>query len=417
MDAKSRQKKIEEIIRGPSPEIGKIQLVIEGQTKTYECYVIPVKYLVFNQYNGRIGSHVITYERNKGPIDSSKPEGEKIIMQSLWEAQEDKNKRTLANIKENGQLMPGVITLDGVIVSGNRRCMMLKKIAQEKKSNPVPFKCAVLPFTIDAKPQEIRKLEVWLQYFDDKTDYGPIEKYLICRKLTQDRNSPEDIAYLMNEKKGAKAIEANLEILRLMDLYLQWIGAEGNYRYLVVEKLEGPFVDMHKYLSTKNISRDWHPTKRDEADLQMILFAFIRAGYRQGIRQIIKNKDGAFSRENVWEKIRNDYRKIIAPINSKEKPLSKNEASDVNRLQERDAAWKNKAGSSKKGGPIREIMKGAEEGLNRISLAEQPMKLLNRIEDDMQTLLSDHGVLRSASEKRSLLTIKALLDKLAGAKK
>lgn len=415
MDAKSRKNKIKEIIKGPSPDIGKLRLVVEHQPKAYECYAIPVKYLVFNQYNGRIGSYVATYERNKGPIDPSKPEGEKIIMESLWEAHEDQNKRTLDNIKRNGQLVPGVITLDGVIVDGNRRCLMLKKIAQDKNVRPVPFICAVLPFTIDAKPQEIRRLEGWLQHFDDKVSYGSIEKYLMCREYIKDGRTHEEIAHIMNEKKGAK-IKEYLEILKLMDLYLQWIGAEGVYKYLTVERLEGPFVDMHKYLSVKNIVRDWNPTRRDEAELKRIVFDFIRADYRQQIRKIIKNKDGAFSKQTVWGKIRRSYKETIVPINNEEKPLPKNEASDVKRIKERDEAWREKAGNRKRG-PIRDIMKEAEEDLNRIDLAEKPMKLLNRIKDDMETLLSDPEVSISTSEKKILLAIKILVDKLAGLKK
>ena len=415
MDAKSRKRRIKEILKGPSPELGKIHLTVDNQSKPYECYAIPVKYLIFNQYNGRIGSYVSTYERTKGPIEAHKPEGEKLIMEFLWEAHADSNKHTLNDIKKNKQQVPGVITLDGVIVDGNRRCLMLKKMAEEENAKPVPFVCAVLPFTIDAKPQAIRKLETEIQHRDDKVGYGPIEKYLTCRRLVQDGLSHDEIAHLMNEKKGAKAIKENLEILKLMDLYLQWINAEGIYKYLTVEKLEGPFFDMHKYLSTKNISRDWNPTRRDESELQMILFDFIRSGYRKEIRKIIKNKEGAFNYRSTWERIARGHKNTIAPINKQEKPLSKNEASDVERLRQKDIDWREKAGDPK-GGPICDIMKGAEEDLNRISLVEKPMKLLGRIADDMQTLLTQYGPLKMAGEKAILQEIKNLVNKLTGVK-
>ena len=415
MDAKSRKKKIKEILKGPSAELGKIRLTIDNQSKAYECHAVPVKYLVFNQYNGRIGSYVTTYERTKGPIQSFKPEGEKLIMEFLWEMHTASNEHTYEDIKKNGQQVPGVITLDGVIVDGNRRCLMLKKMAEEKNAKPVPFICAVLPFTIDAKPQEIRKLETELQHRDDKVGYGPIEKYLTCRTLTQDGLSHEEIAHLMNEKNGAKAIKENLEILKLMDLYLQWIDAEGIYKYLAVEKLEGPFWDIQKTLSTKTAARDWSPTKRDESDLQMILFDFIRAGYRKEIRNIIRNKGGAFNNRSAWERIVRNYKGSIAKINSKQQPLPKNEASDVEKLRQRDTDWREQAGDPK-GGPIHDIMQDAEEDLKRRDLVEKPMKLLSRIENDLQKLLAQYGPLTTPNEKETLQEIKDLVSKLSGKK-
>ena len=415
MDAKSRKKKIREILKGSSAELGKIQLTIDNQSKAYECYSVPVKYLVFNQYNGRIGSYVTTYERTKGTIEADKPEGEDLIMEFLWEMHASSNERTYEDIKNNGQQVPGVITLDGVIVDGNRRCLMLKKMAKEGNTKPVPFICAVLPFTIDAKPQEIRKLETELQHRDDKVGYGPIEKYLTCRTLVKDGLSHEDIARLMNEKNGAKAIKENLEILKLMDLYLQWIGADGIYKYLTVEKLEGPFWDIQKTLSTKTASRNWNPTKRDESDLQMILFDFIRAGYRKEIRSIIKNTGGAFNNRSSWERIVRNYKGSIAKINSKQEPLPKNDASDVEKLRQRDADWREQAGDPK-GGPIYDIMQDAEEDLKRRDLVAKPMKLLGRIENDLHKLLAQYGPLTSPNEKETLQEIKDLVSKLAGKK-
>lgn len=415
MDPKSRKKKIREILKGPSADLGKVRLTVDNQSKAYECHAVPVKYLVFNQYNGRIGSYVATYEKTKGPIESSKPEGEKLIMEFLWEMHTGSNERTYADIEKNGQQVPGVITLDGVIVDGNRRCLMLKKMAEEKNAKPVPFVCAVLPFTIDAKPQEIRKLETELQHRDDKVGYGPIEKYLTCRKLVHDGLSHEEIAHLMNEKNGAKAIKENLEILKRMDLYLQWIGAEGIYKYLTVEKLEGPFWDIQKNLSTKTASRNWNPTKNDESELQMFLFDLIRAGYRKDIRNIIRNKDGAFNNRSTWERIVRSYKGSIAKINTEEKPLPPNEASDVEKLRQRDADWREKAGDPQ-GGPIYEIMQDAEEDRKRRDLVEKPMKLLSRIENDLQKLLAQYGPLTSSNEKETLQEIKDLVNKLAGKK-
>ena len=409
MDANSRKKKIAETLKVSSNQKGTIRLPIDNQ-ELLLCYNVPVKFLVFNQYNGRIGSFVSTYEKTDGPLDASKPEGERIIMNLLWKAHKHDNERTLKDIKEKGQLEPGVITQDGVIVDGNRRCMMLKKLAEKEKIKPTSFNCAVLPFTINDNPQKIRELETLMQYRDAKVDYGPIEKYLTCERLTEDGCSTAEIAFLMNERNGKRAVKENLGILRLMKLFLQHIGADGMYEFLTVKKLEGPFFDMYKYLASKSVERNWDPSNIDEIDLQIILFDFIRARYTKEIRPIIKK---AFNDGSAWKKIAKNHKEKIRPINKRQQPLAKNKKLSIELIEQREAAWKTEAGeANKQSGPICDIMSEALEDLKRKELLDRPLKLLGRIRDDLQTLLNDSHSLTSANEKRTLSEIQKLVSKL-----
>lgn len=187
MDATSREQKLRELTNSQKP-IGTKQLVYKSEkADAHPVYLIPVEHLIFNQYNGRIGTFVKQYEKLHGPINASLPEGEKIIIDFLWDSKESRNKETLIDLEKKGQIEYGIVTKDGVIVDGNRRCMLLKKIAEKNHTSPTYFKAVILDETIESNPKEIRKLETTFQMgVDAKVDYNPIEKYLKCRELTND---------------------------------------------------------------------------------------------------------------------------------------------------------------------------------------------------------------------------------------
>ena len=186
------------------------------------------------------------------------------------------------------------------------------------------------------------------------------------------------------------------------------------YEFLTVEKLEGPFFDMYKYLAKKDVERNWDPSNIDEIDLQMILFDFIRARYTKDIREIIKE---AFNDEDTWKKIVSNHKEKIMPINKRHEPRS-NKKLSVELIKQREEAWKTDAGErKKKSGPICDIMSEALEDVKRMEWAAKPLKLLGRIRGDLQTLLDDAHSLTGTNEKMILSEIQGLVNKLAGKKK
>ena len=130
MEAKLREEKLKELTKN-EPYASK-EMTYKNRTEKRAVYEISVDYLVFNQYNGRIGTCVKTHEKQYGPIDSSTKQGEKIIVDFLWESKKKRNKETEKDIKDKGQLEYGIVTRDGVVIDGNRRCMILKRLAKDK---------------------------------------------------------------------------------------------------------------------------------------------------------------------------------------------------------------------------------------------------------------------------------------------
>ena len=234
--SKFRTQKIEEVTNNPSNVSGSKTITYKGETKEKKAYKIPVEWLIFNQRNGRIGTFVKTYKKQYGPIDATTPEGEKLIVDFLWKSKEVRNKKTMKDIEEYGQKEIGIITKDGVIVDGNRRCMLLKKLAVKNHSNPTYFRAVILEDKLEDNGREIRKLEtVYQMGADHPVDYNAIEKYLKCKELfEEDVFTYDEIAKFMGEKPSK--IEEYLKILKLMEEYLKSLGYEGMYTRLSEEK-------------------------------------------------------------------------------------------------------------------------------------------------------------------------------------
>ena len=393
MEATLREEKIKELISNNQPCSSKEMIYKSTKAKSMPVYEIPVEYLIFNQYNGRIGTFIKTYEKQHGPIDASTKEGEKIIIDFLWNSKKSRNKETQRDIDEKGQLEFGIVTKDGVVIDGNRRCMLLKKIAQEKKTTPTYFKAVILDDTLESNPKEIRRLETIYQMgVDEKVDYNPIEQYLKCKDLSEDFTN-EEIAKMMG--KHPTDIQNYLDILKLMEEYLQAYKYDGMYTVLGEEKVEGPFVDLRGYLEKQQTGksirgRDWEPEREDIDDLKNIYFDYIRAGFRtaHGIRDIGNpaKGQGFFNHKTVWDEFLKRYNDKIEVINDDEKSLEnlREERPDEDIesiIKARDNDWKNLVKS-----PMKENIGRTKRDLDDQNKANAPMELLERAKRTLELI-------------------------------
>jgi len=396
-DRKLRIQKLTELINSKEPYSHK-ELTYKQKRGKLPVYEIPVEYLIFNQHNGRIGTYVKTYEKQYGPIDAETHEGEKIIVNFLWKSKENRNKETQKDIEENGQLEYGIVTKDGIVIDGNRRCMILKKIAIERHDSPTYFKAVILEDSFKDNPKEIRKLETIYQMgVDEKVDYNAIEKYLKCKDLSDDFTN-EDIGKMMGEK--ASRIKEYLDILKLMEEFLNRYDYDGMYTRLNEETVEGPFVDVRGYLEKQKTgrgvrNRDWEPNPEDIRELRDIYFDYIRAGFRtaHGIRDIgnpSKGK-GFFNHKKIWDEFSNKYfNEIETNINDKEPSLDElrkdNPSEKVEKIiAARDNDWKHKVKDSMK--KNYGITKRNLEDLNE---ANSPSELLLRALNTLDAINTDN---------------------------
>lgn len=315
MDAITRKAKLDEL-KGNQLNIAMtgIPLRYKGTTRTEIVYRIPLDYLVYNKYNGRIGSDVLSYEKQNGVLNAELDDDKAIIEKFLYESKIDRNKITMDSLLKNGQQRYGIVTSDGTIVDGNRRAMLLNRLFHKREELGYSYeeveKCKYFLAIIlpdDAEEKDIQQLETIYQMGeDDKLDYNPIEKYLKCKELKRLGFSEEDIAGFMSEKTSQ--IKEWLSILNLMEDYLKEYDYEGIYTRL--EKTEGPFVDLENYLDSykkrgANVrNADWTYTDSDISDLKLVCFDYIRARYEgKEFRDIAKTgKDGSiFFYKGLWD--------------------------------------------------------------------------------------------------------------------
>lgn len=286
MNKETRIQKIDEVMR--SEHYGQQDIFWKDELRSMKVYQIPLEYLIYNKYNGRILSRTKTLEKQGKGIDPETPEGKQTIERLLWESKKSKNDVTKSDIATKGQLKIGIVTRDGIVIDGNRRLMILNMLAPQYRF----FKAIVLPVALEDDPIEIEKLETTYQMGEDeKLSYNPIEKYLkakeILGKLTP-LMSTEDaikrIAEWMGEKEGE--IRKLLEVMRVIDDYLAYVGYDGIYAMADTGSGElGGKEDLFIYL------RGWLNTFRDKEsakgfdgyeqidvnDLEQICFDYIRA--------------------------------------------------------------------------------------------------------------------------------------------
>jgi len=382
--------------------VGSKRISYKNDNSLKDAYDIPVEALIFNQYNGRIGTYVQTHEKLYGEeIDATTEVGENLIVDFLWKSNIPANQKTKANIEDRGQQEVGIVTKDGVVIDGNRRCMLLKTIAKEKHTTPTYFKAVVLDDKLSDNPKEIRKLETSYQLgVDQPQDYNAIEKYLKCKELFyNDGFSKEEIAKMMGEtdnknKPDPKKIETYLNILALMDKFLKLYGYEGIYTYLSDNDAEGPFVDLEGYLqryksNNGNIKgRDWVQEIDDINDLELIYFDYIRAGYGAHKLRPIGNtasKKGFFNTKEVWSEFLGHYEESIAPVNDQEKSFKvlREERPDEDPedlIRARDNDWKTSqcANGKKLSDSLKENLGKSERALEDAVEEEGPLTYLGR---------------------------------------
>ena len=173
-----------EMLEGFDKGSGK-RITIDGETKNYPTYRIPLNYLIFNEKNGRIITEIAQYKAlhpnfNFEEFKRNDFDGYRNLLKELVEQSSNDAKKsfyeTKSNIEKNGQKEAGVILSDGTIVDGNRRFACLLELYQDTKDERfATFEATWFPAPLpdDTNKQRlIKEIEFNLQYNND-----PIRKY------------------------------------------------------------------------------------------------------------------------------------------------------------------------------------------------------------------------------------------------
>jgi hypothetical protein len=309
----------------------------KGKARELKVYSLPLDYLIFNQFNDRIAVEMRTREAMLGiASEEYTPELEDLICDILWRDRESLNRQTLKNLGDVGQQEPGVVTLDGVIIDGNRRAMLLKKHLKLPE-----IEMAVLEEELNNNSTWIRRLETQIQFgTDEKVVYEPLAKYLKIKEFVDvDKMDFEDIAPLFGTPSVSE-IKSEYEIMCLMDEYLEYIGSPKIYTLLRFANKSGSREDSFKTLkSTLNQLRgktgkgniEWAYDDIDIDNYQQIYFDYIRSECSdpKDYRELAPagkgggNSGGIFMNESLFKELVKAHKEqICRPITENLEELS-----------------------------------------------------------------------------------------------
>ena len=237
-----RNKKINLNEIDPVNENIQISSLIDGKFNEYK---IKEDKLLLNPYNDRFAKERSQSEElnenNPDKILFSKEVQEKIA-DLIWNINEPRNKKTLKDIENIGMQRPIVIDASGLVIDGNRRVTIIRKILKknlslEKRNKLEKINCRVIPKILDK--ETIFEYETKLQIGEDqKLDYDPINIYLKINKLLKERLHLKDdakykqVADLMGSKYKKNQIKTYKETFDVMEDYLNLIGKKNNYMKL-----------------------------------------------------------------------------------------------------------------------------------------------------------------------------------------
>lgn len=421
MDRNLRIAKLKEV-QTHEPLMSGVNIPYKGSPMRFNAYLIPLENLVYNKYNGRIGTRVRTYEKEHGPLNPEELSDVEVIERFLWESHEVQNKNTVDDLLEKHQQRPGIVTSHGIIVDGNRRASLLNRIYRNRSEyerqkinvDHAQYLLAVI-LPEDADQKEILKLETEYQMGEDpKAEYNPIEKYLKCNQLKEAGFSETDIAKMMHQKSAT--IMEWLEVMDLMESYLSYLGYEGIYTRL--DHTEDHFLGLNKALKSlrehRVRSNNWIYDDLDVAGLQQIAFDYIRARYEgKEFRSLFQGKGNLFNtNEETWQSFAERHHRIREKACAEEVPVEElreeNPDIDISQLlEERDKAWGEKINDQMESNLGNHVFKNKSE-----EEADRPKELAEKAMTALEAVDTDAARFASAEVKDLLLSIQTRVEEL-----
>lgn len=384
LNKEARIKEISNLIDNlsKSHQVGTHKISWNGDTTYRDVYKIPIEYLVYNKYNGRILSRIKSLETQNKKINIEDEKDFKIVQKLLFDSHPSRNRQTEKSIKSNGQEKPGIVTKDGVVIDGNRRFMFLNRLVKSVVINPEKFKffeAVILPVNLSDDVKQIRQLETSYQMGEDKKlDYNPIEKYLKAQELKNSEVSEKDISSWMGETESV--IKNYLETMKTMDDYLDYLGYQGIYTQL--DGREDWFISLTKWLNNfrnKKSSKGFDGYGKLDVDfLQIISYDYIRAKHGGDGKRFRKIAEGAkekhiFGNKDLWTIFRDLHRKNINPIKKTEGAIKYNCQDLKSHLDDRDSKFTENCENF-----LKENLNDRISDLNNKEYQDKPERLINK---------------------------------------
>lgn len=232
----------------------KKKLSIRGQVNDkYEVYAIPLKYLYYNDQNGRINTMYKKYSSTHGLLtpEAGNSEYNNIFEEFIIESNKQAMKDTKRSIEEKSQQEPGVVLPDGRVIDGNRRLTALRMIEKET-GIPQDFNAVILKLDANLKSDGkiIKELELDLQLGrEERINYDPIDRIFdVYNTIEVEKLMTVDEYKKASGAKNTRGINRDLRLAELILKFIRIVSPGGNAIdkfYLARDlKLDGPIEEI-----------------------------------------------------------------------------------------------------------------------------------------------------------------------------
>ena len=368
-----------------------------------KAYKIPIELLKFRKDNGRIASDVLTYEKDKGPLNETTDFGQLQLKRFLEKKDPDPTKELTSTITKDGQEDMAVITSDGFLINGNRRKMVFENLLEKNKGDEryKYLKVVVLPGLNEPEPpptnEEIEQIENRYQFQPTgRAEYYNFDMALaVKRKVDMGIHLEEILLDDPNfstlkgkalQKKISDFKEEYLEPLKCVDKYLLELKRPGHYNTISEGRgdKEGrwqAFLDYYKFY--KKISDDkqriaLNIQDGDEGKIENIAFKIIRKRVLQCVdkkaHQIMRELPKLFGNQNAKKELFN-LLKIDFDLPIEE--ITDEEGKEVDE-KTKDNLWGNKYASK-----VIQHVRKAYDIFDQKKEQDTPIELLNAALDKL----------------------------------
>ncbi len=141
MTAQERTNALVKIKADESKAYGRRHVWYNGSSVEMPIFRIPLEYLTYNKYNGRILSRIKSFEKQSDDLNPELVKDRKLIEEFLWNSTEDRTELKKKNIAEYGQRETGIVTKDGIIIDGNRRASIFEQDKAGTEPKHYSFPC------------------------------------------------------------------------------------------------------------------------------------------------------------------------------------------------------------------------------------------------------------------------------------
>ncbi|MDA1782326.1 RNA polymerase subunit sigma-70 [Bacillus thuringiensis] len=303
-----------------------------GEKYSGKTYAIPLKYLYYNEQNGRIGVTLSNYESTNGKLSPGHNEEYNMIVQNMLTNDDDKTKKDMEVLKRDiamkGQDQPGYVLSDGRVIDGNRRFTARRLLDQDPAIIEQQYFEAVILDDLSVENiddrKRIKSLELQIQFGRlDKVDYDPIDRAIDAHKTVSVNTIMTATEYA--KFAGLKPNEVNNLLLEaeLIVKFLEFSNTNpDNYALAKQLELDGPLRDLlPQYKKFKNTANTDQLLNSLFAKIIQVRSA--KEDYKQEFRQIVKTVVGTKNEEKFIEEMEESTDTIVEALDNKE-PIKNN---------------------------------------------------------------------------------------------